>query len=128
MKRFLAISSMVLLFTGFFVPTTGASDQYTLSHLTFSGSVQLPGMTLPGGTYTFTRVAPGVIRVLSSDRMTLYGTFMTIPTLRTERTVKQEIVFGEAHLWEAPPIKAWFPFPEPAYFNFARSVGYEFVY
>jgi hypothetical protein len=60
--------------------------------------------------------------------MTLYGTFMTIPRLRTERTTKQEIVFREAHVSETPAIDVWSPFPEPAWFNFHRSVGYGFLY
>lgn len=131
MKRTLLISSLALLFTALFVPTAQARlDQYTTSHLTFSGPFQLPGMTLPGGTYTFRRVLPGVIQVQSKDHMTLYGTFMTIPTLRPlgERTQKQEVVFGEAPQGEAPPLAVWFPFPEPAWLALHRSVGYEFLY
>jgi len=60
--------------------------------------------------------------------MTVYGTFMTIPTLRTGHTTKQEAVFGEAAVGEAPPLKTWYPFPVPAFFNFHRSVGYAFLY
>jgi len=132
MKRILMISSLALLFSGLFVPAADAnSDQYRISHLTFSGAFQLPGVTLPEGTYTFERVAPGVIRVLSKNHMTVYGTFMTIPTLRplrTGHTTKQEVVFGEAAAGEAPPVKVWYPFPAPAFFNYHRSVGYEFLY
>jgi hypothetical protein len=129
MKRILMFSSVALLLTALFVPSADArGDQYTISHLTFSGAFQLPGVTLPPGTYTFKRVAPGVIQVLSRNHQTLYGTFMTVPTLRSERTVKPEVVFGEAPVGEAPPIVTWFPFPEPAWFNYHRSVGYEFLY
>jgi len=53
---------------------------------------------------------------------------MTIPTLRSERTTKQEVVFGEAPAGEPPPIKVWFPFPEPSWYNWNRSVGYDFLY
>ena len=128
MKRLLTISFVALL-TALFVPEAYArGDQYTISHLTFSGAFQLPGVTLPAGTYTFKRVAPGVIQVLSQNHQTLYGTFMSVPTLRSERTLKQEVVFGEAPASEAAPVKVWFPFPEPAWFNYHRSVGYEFLY
>jgi hypothetical protein len=123
---------MALLLISVFSPpvTAGRLDQYKISHLTFSGPVQLPGLTLPAGTYTFKRVLPGVIEVQSRSHLTSYGTFMTIPTLRPvgERTLKQEVVFGEAPAGEPLPIKVWFPFPEPAWLQLHRSVGYEFLY
>lgn len=129
MKKALVLASaMALLLAAAPTPAAAGADQYTISHLTFSGPVRLPGVVLGPGTYTFKRLLPGVIQVLSRDHMTLYTTFMTIPTLRTERTTKQEVVFGEARIGEPPPIAAWFPFPEPAYFNYHRSVGYEFLY
>ena len=126
MKRALLLtSSMALLIMVFAQPAAAATlDQYTISHLTFSGSVRVPGVVLPAGTYTFKRVLPGVIQVLSKDHMTLYGTFMTIPRLRSERTTKQEVVFSEVRVGEPPPIAVWYPFPEPAWFNFNQSVGY----
>jgi len=129
-KALIAASSIALLLTAVSTPpaVAGGLDQYRIYHLTFSGPVRLPGVALPGGTYTFKRVRPGVIQVLSRDHMTLYGTFMTIPTLRPERTTKQEVVFGEALAGEPPPIKTWFPFPEPSLYNWSRSVGYDFLY
>ena len=86
MKRALILASSMALLSVLFVSPAAAGrlDQYTISHLTFSGAVRLPGMPLPAGTYTFKRVLPGVIQVLSKDHMTLYGTFMTIPQLRSE--------------------------------------------
>lgn len=111
-------------------PAPAATNRYTFSHLTFSGSVQLPGVALPAGTYTFMRVSPRVIQVLSRDHRRSYGMFMTIPTLRHDQTTKQEIVFGEPSVGEPPPIKTWFPVPLSALasYNWHRSVGYEFLY
>jgi hypothetical protein len=130
MRRALILASSMALLIVLFVPPAAAGrlDQYTISHLTFSGSVGVPGVVLPAGTYTFKRVLPGVIQVLSKDHMTLYGTFMTIPQLRSERTTKQEVVLGEVRVGEPPPIAVWYPFPEPAWFNYHRSVGYRFLY
>ena len=129
MKRILLISSMALLFTAALVPTADARlDQYRISHLTFSGAFALPRMVLPGGTYTFERVEPRIVRVLSQDHMTLYGTFMTQPTLRAGYTTKQEVVFGEVPAGQTPPIKVWYPFPVPEWRNYHTSVGYEFLY
>ena len=129
MKRMLAMSVVALLFTALLAPTAEARlDQYTISHLTFSESFQLPGVTLPGGTYTFKRVAPGVIQVLNRDHSTLYGTFMTIPTLKRGHVTKQEIVMSEARAGELARVETWFPFPQPAWLGLHRSVGYEFLY
>ena len=128
-RRMLVLGSMALL-TVLFVPPASAAtlDQYVISHLTFSAPVRVPGATLPGGTYTFKRVLPGVIQVLSKDHMTLYATFMTMPRLRVERTTKQEVVFGEAPASEPPPVATWFPFPEPSWHNYHHSVGYHLLY
>ncbi len=131
MKNMLWASAFALLFTAVSTaPAPAASNPYTFSHLTFSGSVQLPGVALPAGTYTFMRVAPRVVQVLSRDHRRSYGMFLTVPTLRHDRTTKQEIVFGEASAGEPPPIKTWFPIPlpEPVWTNWHRTVGYEFLY
>ena len=103
-------------------------DQYTMAHLTFSGSIRLPSVTLAAGTYTFKRVGPGMIQVLSRDHRTSYGVFMTIPITRAERSSKQEMVFENARAGEPPSLKAWFPFPEPSAFSQIRTIGYEFLY
>lgn len=130
MKRLLTVGFPAMLVVAFLAPPASAArlDQYTISHLTFSGSFRLPGVSLPAGTYTFKRVRPGLIQMVSKDHMTLYGTFMTIPRLRSERTTTQEVVFRETHVGEPPPVAVWYPFPEPAWFNFNRSVGYGFLY
>jgi hypothetical protein len=129
MKTVLAMSLVALLFTVLMVPTAEARlDQYTISHLTFSDSFQLPGVTLPGGTYTFKRVSPGVIQVLSRDHQTLHWTFMTVPTLKWGHITEQEVVMSEARAGEIPRVETWWPFPQPAWLMLHRSVGYGFLY
>ena len=130
MKRTMIVVCSMALLTVLFVPPASAAglDQYVISHLTFSAPVRVPGATLPAGTYTFKRVLPGVIQVLSKDHMTLYATFMTMPRLRVEPTTKQEVVFGEAPAGQPPRVVTWFPFPEPSWYNYHRSVGYDFLY
>ena len=128
MKRVLAISVMALLSTALTVRTADASVAESISHVTFSGSFQLPGMTLPGGTYTFSRVAPNVILVRSRDHRTVYGMFMTIPTLKPGHLTKPEIVMSEARAGEAPRVERWFPFPRTSYLALHQSTGYELRY
>jgi hypothetical protein len=123
------MSAMALLLAAVFAPTAEARlDQYTISHLTFSGTFQLPGVTLPGGTYTFKRVSPGVIQVLSRDHQTLYGTFMTIPTLKQGHITETEVVMSEARAGEIPRVETWWPFPQPAWLQLHSSAGYGFLY
>src|SRR5688572_32811430 len=51
-------------------------DTRRTTHFTFSGTVQLPGVTLPAGTYTFEVANPDggsdIVRVLSRDRKTVH--------------------------------------------------------
>ena len=56
---------------------TGASfDSRRTTYFTFSGTVQMPGVALPAGTYIFEIANPDggsdVVRVLSRDRKKVY--------------------------------------------------------
>ena len=83
-------------------------------YVTFSGPVQLPGVQLGAGKYTFELVDPisaaDVVRVSSWDRKHVYLTaftdFVQHPAgLRAD----QVILLGEAPAGSAPPIKIWYP-------------------
>lgn len=126
MKRALTAAFLMTLLLTAFVPSAGAASLTGLTHLTFSGPVQLPGVVLPRGTYTFTRMTPNVILVRSKDHSTVYGMFMTIPRLRWGWTAKDEIVFREAPVGAVPAIEVWFP--RHGAWNRFRSYGHEFVY
>jgi hypothetical protein len=118
---------MTLLLAAFVPSASAANANFTkLTHLTFSGPVQLPGVVLPGGTYTFTRMTPNVILVRSKDHSTVYGMFMTIPRLRWGWTAKEEIVFREVPAGAVPAIEAWFP--RPRTWNRRQAYGHEFLY
>jgi hypothetical protein len=54
------------------------------NHLTFSGPVGLPGVTLPGGTYTFEMIPlhSDIVRVLSRDGLRVYFTGFTARVAR----------------------------------------------
>ena len=59
--------------------TAHADEWNKLTYLTFSGPVQLPGVTLPAGTYRFQLADPDssrrVVRVSDKDGSTSYGIF-----------------------------------------------------
>jgi len=92
--------------------------------LTFSDTVQVPGATLPAGTYVFR------LRDSQSDRFTVqilnerenhtYATVLAIPDYRDRAPEKTMVSFYEAPAGQPMPVKAWF-YPGDNY-------GREFVY
>ena len=78
-------------------------------HLTFSGPVALPGISLPPGTYTFRRPLANVLQVVNSAG-TPYAMMSTVPVMRTRGLDRYEIILG-APLADGSPrrIEAWFP-------------------
>ena len=120
-----------------FVPP--ASAQWSMRpidksmHLTFSGPVSLPDVTLPAGTYLFRfadpMYAPGVLAVLSEDGKTPLALMHTIPTKRieTESNNSEVVTFRETPLNAPPAIDAWF-FNAPETAPGWEDVGCELIY
>lgn len=77
-------------------------------HLTFSGPVALPGVSLGPGTYIFRRPANNILQVTNANRVP-YAMMQTSPIPRTGRTDQYEVVLG-APLGDGSPrrIEAWF--------------------
>jgi hypothetical protein len=94
---------------------TGASfNTSRTTHFTFSGAVQLPGVTLPAGTYTFevvnTNSGSDIVSVRSRDRKKLYLLKFTQAVYRPSAgALKATITFGETPAGSPPPVKAWYP-------------------
>lgn len=93
---------------------------------TFSGSVAVPGVTLPAGKYLFrlpTSVASGerhVMQVLSADGRNSYAMFMGISANRTDYPAKPEVRFMETAAGQPAAVKTWW-YP-------GDKAGYEFIY
>ncbi|HUP40734.1 MAG TPA: hypothetical protein VM115_11485 [Vicinamibacterales bacterium] len=95
------------------------------TYFTFSRSVQLPGVTLPAGTYLFEIANAGtsanVVLVRSRDRSTLHAFKMTNTVYRpASRNLEAAVTFGETSGRNPPPVKAWYPQRE--------TQGREFIY
>jgi LPXTG-motif cell wall-anchored protein len=105
-------------------PVSGAETYDKLAHLTFSGPVQIPGVTLSAGTYRFRLTNPdtsrNVLQVLSNDGAIVYAMFHTIPDVRSSVTVDPVATFRETPAGVAPAMKSLFYGGEYS--------GYEFVY
>ena len=77
-------------------------------HLTFSGPVALPGVSLGAGTYIFSRPSTNVLRVTNAARKP-YALLLTVAASRTSQTNTYQIVLGPPMAPGAPRrIEAWF--------------------
>ena len=114
----LAIATMLMV--------TGArADEYTKqTYLTFSAPVQIPGMTLPAGTYMFKLADPEsgrrAIQIWDEKGTKLFTTLLTIPDEQPEPKDDPVVLFSERPAGAAPAVKSWF-YP-------AERTGYEFIY
>ena len=97
----------------------------TISYLTFSGPVQLPGVTLPAGTYIFERMneatSSHVVRVTNRDHTKVYFMGFTILIARPNNLASnRQITFREVPRGTPPEIDSWFLADD--------STGEQFVY
>ena len=105
--------------------SAGAQDFNTLekTFLTFSNAVELPGMTLPAGTYTFKLAdTPGrnVVQVLSQDEKEIHGQFLFLQAQRPEVSGDTVVTFRETREGSTPAIQFWY-YP-------GEKIGKEFIY
>jgi hypothetical protein len=101
-----------------------SAGRVTATYLTFSGSVQVPGVRLDPGTYRFRLTNPdtsrNVIQVLSHDGSTVYAMFHTVPDSRMTVTKESTVTFRETLAGVPPAVRSLFYGGE--------HNGYEFVY
>ena len=126
MKRVTLIATAVI-FAVVAVLTTRVLAQETntqeLTYLTFSNNVELPGVTLPAGTYTF-RLADtptrNVVQVLDRDQKKVMGQWLFVQAERPEAAKDTLIMFKENREGATPAVQYWF-FP-------GERIGKEFIY
>jgi hypothetical protein len=106
------------------MPSTAGADQWDkLTYLTFSGPVQVPGHTLPAGTYTFKLANVTdrhVVQIFDKATSKLLATVLTIPDERLDPADKPVVMFKEMPSGTPAAIQAWF-YP-------GNTIGDEFVY
>ena len=118
------IACSVAIFAAAVAVPAHADDFTKLSLLTFSGPVDVPGMTLAAGTYRFELADPTtgrrVVKVADKDGKKTYGMFISIPNQRMTPSDKPVVMFKEAVAGAPPAVQAWF-YP-------GETFGYEFAY
>jgi hypothetical protein len=95
-----------------------------LAYLTFNKAVQIPGVTLHAGTYSFRLANAGtgrnVLQVLSNDGAIVLATFHAMPDSRTVVTPEPVVSFRET--------PAGVPVAVKSLFYGGEHSGYEFMY
>jgi LPXTG-motif cell wall-anchored protein len=113
-----------LLFAAFSPRAVRADDWNQRTVMTFSDDVQVPGATLPAGTYVFrlrdSQSDRCTVQILNERENHMYATVLAIPDYHDTASSKTLVSFYEAPAGQPMPIKAWF-YPGDKY-------GREFVY
>ena len=122
--RVLRVLCCALAFAAIVAPGARADEHDKLTYFTFSGPVQIPGHTLPAGTYMFKLAdSPSnrhIVQVFTKDGSKLYATILAIPDQRLDPADKPVVMFKETPAGSPNAVRAWF-YP-------GNTIGDEFVY
>lgn len=122
-KAFFSFFSLVMML-GVMLPMAKADERDQTTILTFSQPVEIPGQTLPAGTYRFvlvnTETSLNTVQIFNADRTKLYATLNTVPASRSEVTGDTVVSFAERASGQQAAIKTWF-YP-------GMTDGHEFLY
>ena len=92
--------------------------------LTFSAPVQIPGVSLPAGSYVFKLADLSgnrhVVQVFDKDEKKIFATLLAIPNERLEAKDDPVVMFAERPAGSPQAVQVWF-YP-------GERVGNEFVY
>ena len=101
-----------------------ADDWDKKTILTFSGPVQIPGATLPAGSYVFKLADLSgnrhVVQVFDKAEKKIYATLLAIPNDRMEPSDEPVVMFAERPAGSPQAVKVWY-YP-------GERIGNEFVY
>ena len=107
-----AAACAALLFTALSPRAVRADDWDKKTLMTFSDAVQVPGATLPAGTYVFKLAESNadryIIQIFNERESHIYATVLAIPDIHLEPRGKTLVSFYEAPAGQPQPVKAWF--------------------
>ena len=122
--RFVKAICCAAALTAVIAPGARADEWNKKTILTFSGPVQIPGATLPAGSYVFKLAdIPGnrhVVQVFDKDEKKIYTTMLAVPNQRLEPSDKPIVLFSERASGSPQAVKVWY-YP-------GETIGNEFVY
>jgi hypothetical protein len=91
--------------------------------LTFSSAVEMPGLTLPAGTYVFKLAdtpSRNVVQVFDREEKDIMGQWLFVQAERPEVTGENVVMFRETREGSTPAVQFWY-FP-------GEKIGKEFIY
>jgi hypothetical protein len=110
--------------TALLAPGARADEWNKKTILTFSGPVQIPGATLPAGSYVFKLADLSgnrhVVQVFDKAEKKIYTTMLAIPNQRLDPSDKPVVLFSERASGSPQAVKVWY-YP-------GDTIGNEFVY
>ena len=118
------VTALVIALLGVFSSTTTAqTDTRDRTFLTFSGPVEMPGITLQAGTYVFKLAdtpSRNVVEVWDREEKNMIGHWLFVQAQRPDVSQETVIMFKETAAGTTPAVHFW-------YYPGERS-GKEFVY
>jgi hypothetical protein len=120
----LIVTALVIALVAVFAGTTAAqTDTRDRTFLTFSGPVEMPGVTLPTGTYVFKLAdtpSRNVVEVWDRDEKKMIGHWLFVQAERPEVSQETVVMFKETAAGATPAVHYWY-YP-------GERIGKEFVY
>ena len=120
----LIVTALVIALVSVFAGTTAAqTDTRDRTFLTFSGAVEMPGVTLPAGTYVFKLAdtpSRNVVEVWDRDEKHMVGHWLFVQAQRPEVSQDTVVMFKETAAGQTPAVHFWY-YP-------GERIGKEFVY
>lgn len=111
-KSLISVSLGLIITCVMMIQTARADEWNEQTKVTFGQSVEIPGHTLPPGTYWF-RLADSesnrnIVQIYSEDWSTLYATVMTVSSERMNPADETLLTFAESGSNGAPALIKWF--------------------
>jgi len=108
---FVFLTALSLL-AALMAPQSRADEWDKKTRVTFNEAVQVPGVTLPGGTYVF-KLADSdnqrtIVEIFNEDETRLITTILAIPDYHIQTPGKTIISFDERPKGQPEALKAWF--------------------
>ena len=126
MKRVISIATASVMAMLLAMTTSVAAQDFNPLEkifLTFSAPVELPGVTLPAGTYIF-RLAdtPGrnVVQVMKGDGSDILGQWLFVQAERPDVSGETVVTFRETTAGATPAVQYWY-YP-------GEKIGKKFIY
>jgi hypothetical protein len=123
-RKLFAIALFLITAFSISVLSARADDLNQQTKITFGEAVEIPGQTLPAGTYWFALADSNsdlnIVRIFSADRAMLYATLFTAPTERMRVSYDTTLTFAERPSSKPEAILTWF-YP-------GLTTGHEFIY